>query len=45
MLNQFQECGFDCSQHEALYQLYLPSGEGRIPMSCSIRPTPINTLP
>ena len=44
LLARYRESGFDCTAREALYQLFPSEGEGRIPMSCAIRQTPLNTL-
>lgn len=43
LLAQYRESGFDCTQKEVLFQLFKPADEGRIPMSCAIRQTPLNT--
>jgi len=35
--------GFDCDESDQMLQLTLPFGDGRIPMSCTVAPTPLNT--
>ncbi len=35
--------GFDCNDADTLLQLQIPFGDGRIPMSCTVAPTPLNT--
>ncbi len=35
--------GFDCDATDDLVQLMIPFGDGRIPMSCTVAPTPLNT--
>ena len=35
--------GFDCDETDDILQLTLPYGDGRIPMSCTVAPTPLNT--
>jgi len=35
--------GFDCDESDALLELRIPYGDGRIPMSCTVAPTPLNT--
>lgn len=35
--------GFDCDEADQLLQLTVPFGDGRIPMSCTVVPTPLNT--
>lgn len=39
----YEHSGFDCSDGEELLQLPIPVGDGRIPMSCTVAPTPLNT--
>ena len=34
--------GFDCEGADVLIQLQMPYGDGRIPMSCTVAPTPSN---
>ncbi len=36
--------GFDCDETDDILQLAIPFGDGRIPMSCTVAPTPLNTL-
>ena len=35
--------GFDCNESDEVLQLAIPFGDGRIPMSCTVAPTPLNT--
>ena len=35
--------GFDCEETDQIVQLTMPFGDGRIPMSCTVAPTPLNT--
>ncbi len=35
--------GFDCEETDEILQLTIPIGDGRIPMSCTVAPTPLNT--
>ena len=35
--------GFDCNETDEMLQLTIPFGDGRIPMSCTVAPTPLNT--
>ena len=35
--------GFDCDETDDILQLAIPFGDGRIPMSCTVAPTPLNT--
>ena len=35
--------GFDCDETDDILQLTIPFGDGRIPMSCTVAPTPLNT--
>lgn len=35
--------GFDCDETDEILQLAIPFGDGRIPMSCTVAPTPLNT--
>ena len=35
--------GFDCDETDEVVQLTIPYGDGRIPMSCTVAPTPLNT--
>ncbi len=35
--------GFDCDESDLVVQLQIPFGDGRIPMSCTVAPTPLNT--
>ncbi len=35
--------GFDCNETDEILQLAIPYGDGRIPMSCTVAPTPLNT--
>ena len=35
--------GFDCDESDDILQLVIPFGDGRIPMSCTVAPTPLNT--
>ena len=35
--------GFDCDEADAVLELRIPFGDGRIPMSCTVAPTPLNT--
>ena len=43
MKDFFEHSGFDCSDAEEVLHIPMPIGEGRIPMSCGVRPTPLNT--
>lgn len=42
-LEFYRHSGVECDDTEDLMQLAIPYGDGRIPMSCSVRPTPVNT--
>ena len=35
--------GFDCEDTDCMLELSVPYGDGRIPMSCTVVPTPLNT--
>jgi len=35
--------GFDCDEADEALALAIPYGDGRIPMSCTVAPTPLNT--
>ena len=35
--------GFDCDETDDILQLTIPFGDGRIPMSCTVAPTPLHT--
>jgi len=35
--------GFDCDETDDILQLAIPFGDGRIPMSCTVAPTPLHT--
>ncbi|MDO5435370.1 MAG: hypothetical protein Q4G19_03275 [Clostridia bacterium] len=35
--------GFDCDETDDVLQLSIPYGDGRIPMSCTVAQTPLNT--
>ena len=35
--------GFDCQETDAVLRMNVPIGDGRIPMSCTVAPTPLNT--
>ncbi len=35
--------GFDCDETDEILRLAIPYGDGRIPMSCTVAPTPLNT--
>ena len=35
--------GFDCEEKDCVVQLPIPIGDGRIPMSCTVAATPLNT--
>ena len=35
--------GFDLDESDVLVSLQIPFGDGRIPMSCTVAPTPLNT--
>lgn len=35
--------GFDMNDSDGEFQLMMPFGDGRIPMSCTVAPTPLNT--
>ena len=35
--------GFDCDETDEILQLTIPFGDGRIPMSCTVAQTPLNT--
>lgn len=37
------DSGFDCDEEDAAVELQIPFGDGRIPMSCTVAPTPLNT--
>ena len=39
----YQHNGFDCEETDEILQLTIPFGDGRIPMSCTVAPTPLNT--
>ena len=43
MKDFFIHNGFDCSETDEMLQLTIPFGDGRIPMSCTVAPTPLNT--
>lgn len=36
--------GFECGMMESRTRLFKPDGDGRIPMACTVVPTPLNTL-
>lgn len=35
--------GFDLNDSDGVFRLAMPFGDGRIPMSCAVAPTPLNT--
>lgn len=39
----YEHSGLDCSQGEDVLLLSMPIGDGRIPMSCTVAQTPVNT--
>ncbi|MBR2822875.1 MAG: GNAT family N-acetyltransferase [Clostridia bacterium] len=39
----FRNNGFDLSESDSLVSLQIPFGDGRIPMSCTVAATPLNT--
>ncbi len=43
MLDFYVSNGFDCDESDAVLELRIPFGDGRIPMSCTVAPTPLNT--
>ncbi|MBQ8313287.1 MAG: GNAT family N-acetyltransferase [Clostridia bacterium] len=43
MKDFYEHSGFDCSESEEVLQLPVPIGDGRIPMSCAVAPTAVNT--
>lgn len=43
MKSFYEHSGLDCSASEQLLQLPIPLGDGRIPMSCTVALTPLNT--
>ena len=43
MLDFYTENGFDCDDSDSFFELRIPFGDGRIPMSCTVAPTPLNT--
>ena len=43
MLDFYLHNGFDCDDTDAVMELRIPFGDGRIPMSCTVAPTPLNT--
>lgn len=43
MKDFYEHSGFDCSDAEEVLQLPIPIGDGRIPMSCTVVPTALNT--
>ena len=40
----YMECGFKIENMEDVLSLTIPAGDGRIPMSCAVVQTPLNTL-
>ena len=44
MKDFYQHNGFDCDENDIIMQLAIPFGDGRIPMSCTVAPTPLHTL-
>ncbi len=43
MLDFYLYNGFDCEESDANLELRMPIGDGRIPMSCTVARTPLNT--
>ena len=43
MRDFYEHNGFDCDEADQVLQLTAPFGDGRIPMSCTVVPTPLNT--
>ena len=43
MKDFYLQNGFDCEETDNIVQLTIPYGDGRIPMSCTVAPTPLNT--
>ena len=43
MKDFYLQNGFDCEETDCIVQLSMPYGDGRIPMSCTVAPTPLNT--
>ena len=43
MKDFYLQNGFDCNESDEILQLSIPFGDGRIPMSCTVAPTPLNT--
>ena len=43
MKDFYLQNGFDCDETDNILQLTIPFGDGRIPMSCTVAPTPLNT--
>ncbi len=43
MLDFYLYNGFDCNEADATMELRMPIGDGRIPMSCTVARSPLNT--
>ena len=43
MKDFYLQNGFDCDETDNVLQLTIPFGDGRIPMSCTVAATPLNT--
>ena len=43
MLDFYTRSGFDVNDADVYLSLQIPFGDGRIPMSCTVAPTPLNT--
>ena len=43
MKDFYMHNGFDCNETDEILQLAIPYGDGCIPMSCTVAPTPLNT--
>ena len=43
MKDFYLQNGFDCNETDEIVQLAIPYGDGRIPMSCTVALTPLNT--
>jgi len=43
MIDFYTHNGFDCDDSDSFLELRIPFGDGRIPMSCTVAPTPLNT--
>ena len=44
MMDFYVHNGFDCDETDSLLELRIPFGDGRIPMSCTVALTPLNTF-